>query len=141
MTTIVYKDGVIAWDSRTTGGDTILCDSSNKCHIVGTLTFWCAGTVGDFGDFFRAYLGDKRIGREVNVSAFVLDSGKLFVVGCNDDGSLWRSQVLYPRAIGSGTDFALAAMDCGLDAKAALKIAAGRDVNTGGKLHSKKIFR
>ena len=140
MTTIVYKDGVIAWDSRVTGGDTILCDSSNKCHIVGPLMFWCAGTVGDFGEFFRAYLGDKKLTREVQVSAFVLDSGKLYVVGTEDLG-IWRSEVLYPRAIGSGTDFALAAMDCGLDAKGALKIAAGRDVNTGGKLHSKKIFR
>lgn len=141
MTTIVYKDGVIAWDSRTTAGDTILCDTSNKCHLVGDLIFWCAGTVGDFGDLFRAYTTTRKASRELVVNAFVLDNGKLFTVGCEEDGSIWRSEVLYPRALGSGTDFALAAMDCGKDAKGALRIAVGRDTNTGGKLHSKRIFR
>lgn len=112
MTTIVYKDGVIAWDSRTSAGGNIVNDKSNKCHLVNDLTFWCCGTTPDYDDFFRAYLGDKKTSRQLDVSAFVLDSGKLYVVGCDED-ALWRSEVVCERAIGSGAEFAIGAMDCG----------------------------
>lgn len=140
MTTIVYKDGVVAWDSRTTAGDTIMSDTSNKCHIVGPYTFWCAGTTGDFGELFRAYSGDKVLSREIDVNAFVLDGGKLYLLGTEDLG-IWRSECLHPSAVGSGRPFALAAMDCGKDAKGALKIAVGRDMYSGGKLHSKRVIK
>jgi ATP-dependent protease HslVU (ClpYQ) peptidase subunit len=140
MTTIVYKDGVIAWDSRVSAGGNIVNDQSNKCHLVKDLIFWCAGTTPDYGDFFRAYLGDKKTDRQLDVSAFVLDSGKLYIVGCEAAG-LWRSEVVCERAIGSGSEFAIGAMDCGKSAKGALKIAAGRCLYTGGKLHSKRIFK
>jgi len=42
-------------------------------------------------------------------------------------------------AIGSGQDHALTAMDCGLSAKEAIKMAAKRDVNTGGRVRTFKI--
>lgn len=41
-----------------------------------------------------------------------------------------------PFAIGSGRDFALAAMDMGATAKEAVEMAAKRDVYTGGTIRT-----
>lgn len=42
-------------------------------------------------------------------------------------------------AIGSGMYYALTAMDCGCSAEEAVKMAAKRDVNTGGEIRIFKI--
>lgn len=138
MTTIVYKAGVIAWDSRTTAGDTILTDSAQKRHKAHGKTFWLCGTVGDFVDFMRAYSLCVKPERELDVGGFVWDGTGLRVLGY-DDGAIWSSPVTCPRALGSGADFAYGAMDCGLNAIGALRVAAGRDTCTGGKLRQQKV--
>lgn len=138
MTTLVYKDGVIAWDSRVSSGDTVLTDSAQKRYKAHGKTFWLCGTVGDFADLIRAYGLREKPERDLDVGGFVLDSTGLRVLGYGD-GEVWSSPVTYPRALGSGSDFAYGAMDCGRSAIEALRVAAGRDTCTGGKLRQQKL--
>lgn len=137
MTTIAFKDGVIAYDSRTTQGDnTILTDAANKRHSVSGHEFFISGSVPDERQFISDYLsGEKTRVHEIN--AFVWDGKELFHCGCNAEG-IWKSPVDCCRAIGSGSDHALTAMDMGATAAEAVKIAMKRDPFTGGKI---KTFR
>jgi 20S proteasome alpha/beta subunit len=53
MTTIVYKDGIIAFDSRVVSGDEILDDDFNKLKIVQGVVFVTCGTVPDDENFIH----------------------------------------------------------------------------------------
>ncbi|EPM72547.1 20S proteasome subunits A/B [Pseudomonas syringae pv. theae ICMP 3923] len=57
MTTIAYKDGVIAYDSRTTGGTTISDDDSGKLQTVDGVQFICTGCACDFDALIAGYIG------------------------------------------------------------------------------------
>jgi hypothetical protein len=137
MTTIVYANNEMAWDSRTTAGSAIASDDSQKRHVLNGVTFWMAGTVGDYEEFFLAYFGG-RASRKLNVAAFILDKGKLHRAGF-DDGEVWLSPVRFPEAIGSGSEHAITAIDCGCTPAQAVRMAAKRDTRTGGKIRTQKL--
>lgn len=137
MTTIVYANNEMAWDSRTTAGPAIVSDDSQKKHVHGGVTFWLAGTVGDYEEFFLAYFKGEAH-RELNVAAFILDNGRLFRAGF-DDGEVWTTPVRCADAIGSGSEHAITAIDCGCTPAQAVKMAAKRDTRTGGKIRTQKL--
>lgn len=137
MTTIVYANNEMAWDSRVTAGGDIISDTAQKRYVHGGRTFWCSGTVGDFEEFAQSF-PSRKCKRELNVHCFVLEDGKLFTTG-TDAGEIWTSPVLGPRALGSGADHAITAIDCGLTPAQAIKMAAKRDSHTGGKVRTQKL--
>lgn len=59
MTTIAYKDGVIAYDSRCTRGTTILDDDANKLYAVKGVSFLCTGANCDFPALIDAFFGGE----------------------------------------------------------------------------------
>lgn len=138
MTTIVYSNNEMAWDSRVTANGTICSDEAQKRYTVGGRTFWCAGTVGDFQEFCESY-ASRTVRRPLGVTAFVLDAGKLFLTAVDEDGRIWTSPVIGPRSIGSGSDHAITAIDCGCTPAQAIKMAAKRDTSTGGKIRTQKL--
>lgn len=137
MTTIVYSNSEMAWDSRVTAGGKVSTDNAQKRYVVGGRTFWCAGTVGDFQEFCDSF-ESRRVTRELDVQAFVLDDGKLFITA-TDEARIWTSPVVDSKAIGSGCDHAITAIDCGLSPAQAIKMAAKRDTYTGGKVRTQKL--
>lgn len=137
MTTIVYANNEMAWDSRRTIGGTVMTDSSQKRYVHDGRTFWCAGTVGDFEEFTEAYCTGE-LKRDLEVRAFVLDKGRLYLAA-QDGDRIWACPVTDAAAIGSGADHAITAIDCGLSPTAAIKMAAKRDVSTGGKIRTQKL--
>ena len=137
MTTIVYSNNEMAWDSRQTVGGTVLSDNSQKRYMVGGCTFWCAGTVGDFQEFCESYVSGE-FARELEVRAFVLDQGKLFMT--SQDGSrIWTCPITDCASIGSGADHAITAIDCGCSPADSIRMAAKRDVSTGGRTRTQKL--
>lgn len=137
MTTIVYANNEMAWDSRRTVGGTVLTDNSQKRYVHEGRTFWCAGTVGDFQEFCESYVSGV-FTRELEVRAFVLDGGKLFM--CSQDGTrIWSCPIDDTASIGSGADHALTAIDCGCTPAEAIRMAAKRDTSTGGKVRTQKL--
>lgn len=137
MTTIAYKDGVIAYDSRQTRSDRIVSDNSPKCQVVDGVSFFLSGAVCDERALIAAYFGTPSP-VPVECSGYAVDAGKLMLVGHDDKTGIWKQDLdlSNPDAIGSGAQYALAAMDMGATAEEAVAAAAKRDVYTGGTIRT-----
>ena len=142
MTTIAYKNGVIAYDSRQTRGGAIVSDDCVKCQVVDGVSFLLAGAVCDAKALVAAYFGTPSPA-PVECSGYVVDGGKLLMVGHDDKTGLWKLDLDpdNPDAIGSGSPYALAAMDMGASAEEAVRAAMKRDIYTGGKIRTVRITR
>ena len=114
MTTIAYKDGVIAYDSRMTQGDLICTDNCDKHRCVDGVHYFFAGPVPDQDELIACYMDRTRVpqGRP-SVSAFIVDGDKVLEVGLTEETGFWACDAYDNSAMGSGRDFALAAMDLG----------------------------
>ena len=138
MTTIAYKNNVIAYDSRRCQNNTIVTDSCNKKHTVDNVHFFICGAVSDIDDFVESYFG-KKPQSTIDCTAFVYDKGKLYKCGVDKDMKFWKCPAESPASIGSGADHAITAMDMGADAKTAVKMAMKRDYVTGGRIRTFKL--
>ena len=139
MTTIAYKDGVIAYDSRQTRNDRIVSDNAPKCQVVSGVSFFLSGAVCDEKALIAAYFGTPSA-VPVECSGYVVDGGNLMMVGHDDKTGIWKQELelTNPDAIGSGAAYALAAMDMGASAEGAVRAAMKRDIYTGGEI---RLFR
>ncbi|UNM17284.1 proteasome subunit beta [Pseudomonas sp. ArH3a] len=140
MTTIAYKDGVIAYDGRQTRNDRIVSDSAPKCQVVDGVSFFLCGSVCDEKTLIAAYFGTTSP-VPVECSGYVVDAGKLMMVGHEDNTGIWKQELELsnPDAIGSGSAYALAAMDMGASAEDAVRAAMKRDIYTGGTIRTMAI--
>lgn len=139
MTTIAYKDGIIAYDSRSLCGGTIVDDDFEKSREVDGVRYFFCGTVSDIDDLVAACKAKDKEAHG-DCSALVVENGELYYCGMNDKES-WKLKIKFdvPRAIGSGEDHALTAMDMGATAKEAVKWAMKRDTGTGGRVRTYKV--
>lgn len=134
MTTIAYKDGIVAYESRVTAGNTIIHDDYEKCVEVKGVQFILAGDGGDFDAMMGEYFGTP-CGRKLgSVAGMVIDSGRLWAVGVDPDTGFWKDEIWTerPQAMGSGQDHAFTAMDMGATAVEAVNWAIKRDIYSGG---------
>lgn len=140
MTTIAYKDGVIAYDGRQTRNDRIVSDSAAKCQVVDGVSFFLSGAVCDEKALIAAYFGTASP-VPVECSGYVVDDGKLMMVGHDDKTGIWKQELdlSNPDAIGSGAAYAIAAMDMGASAEDAVRAAMKRDIYTGGTVRTVTI--
>lgn len=135
MTTIAYKNGVIAHDTRQTRNGTIVSDECSKCQVVEGVSFFLSGAVCDEAALIAAYFGTPSQ-VPVECSGYAVDGGNLLLVGHDDKTGVWRQELdpSNPDAIGSGSAYAIAAMDMGASAEQAVRAAMKRDIYTGGKV-------
>ena len=138
MTTIAYKDGIIAYDSRATRGDLISTDDFDKCAKAGGALFFFSGTVSDLKYLIDGYFKGEVPPKTADIGGFAVEKGKVYRVGACD-GEFWKEDARNIDASGSGYAHALTAMDCGLSAIEAVKMAAKRDTGTGGKIRHYKV--
>lgn len=138
MTTIAYKDGVIAYDSRVTRGYLIDHDDFEKLIHRQGHQFLLTGSGCDFPALIDEFLGVKVGDKPLDANGLVVTNGRLCQIGRDAESGFWMDDIWAERsfAIGSGRDFALAAMDMGTTAKEAVEIAAKRDVYTGGTIRT-----
>lgn len=134
MTTIAYKDGVIAYDSRQTAAEIIVDDTIDKHYFVNNAHFFVTGdtSVLALDNLFNADYGGTFVS---DTEALVVRNNKLYLRIFHKnkcyDYLLDRTRCY---AIGSGGAFALAAMDMGVGAVKAVMQAMLRDPFTGGKV-------
>ena len=134
MTTVAYKDGIVAYDSMITNGDSIssLKFDKHRTDKEGN-HYFLAGVVSDY---------EKFINRESNVdcSAIVVyKNGEVKEIHCTEEGDYFEMIPSNQYSIGTGELVAMGAMDAGCSAKKALKIAKSRDIYTGGKIRTFKV--
>ncbi|EXF95790.1 proteasome subunit beta [Pseudomonas fluorescens HK44] len=136
MTTIAYKDGVIAYDSRITSGTQISYDDYEKCVERDGVQFVITGHTSDYAKLTGAYFGEPAT--DISASAMAVEDGQVWYIGHDDDTGIWKSIILADKsyAIGSGSSHALTAMDMGASAYQAVEMAMKRDSCTGGKIRT-----
>lgn len=139
MTTIAYKDGVIAYDSRITRDTEIVYDDFQKCHEEKGVKFIFAGKTSHYPRLVAAYFGATEA-RDLQCSAIVVDADGLWYAGNDAEDGFWKSPLIgdKPYAIGSGGVHALTAMDMGATAAEAVEMAKKRDTCTGGLVRTLK---
>lgn len=138
MTTIAYhhESKTIAVDGRIAAGNTICSDDFKKWLVVGEDVWFISGAVSDYQRFIDYHHG-KITGKpeyEVTCSAIIASAGRCYEAGITPAGEVWKCELGYSYAKGSGSDHALSAMDMGADAKKAVEMAIKRDSGSGGKI-------
>lgn len=140
MTTIAYRDGVLAADSLVTLGSTKVHGSYQKIRRIGEYLVGTAGSVADCQAFvvWLRECDDNVPPPKGEYSALIV--GPRGRVREMENGSV----LPVPRgakffAIGSGGPYALAAMFAGASATEAVKIAAKIDTSTGLPVKTLKI--
>lgn len=143
MTTVAYRDGVMASDSQATSTKVQLLSEQKKVFrlkcgdIIG-----CAGATAAFPIVVRelnkaAKEGEGKLPSLPRAATVMLATkeGKLWMW---EKG--WEDYTAEPyMAIGTGWVVALAAMDAGADAKKAVEIACRRDVYTSGRIQVVRV--
>ena len=137
MTTIAYKDGVVAYDSRLTNGTQITHDDFQKCQEVKGIKFVLSGYLCDYAKLIGAWFGESPIGN-VEAAAFVIEGETLCYASYSEKDGLCKTPIWLerPYAIGSGEPHALTAMDMGATAAEAIEMAKKRDTGTGGTVRT-----
>jgi hypothetical protein len=146
VTTIVYKDGIVAYDSRVTRGNLIEDDDCEKCVELRGVYFILAGDESLFERAMELYFGEGIEVYRGNVSGLAIDCGILWHVGISGEEGFWKVRLdpNKPTTFGSGYQHAVTAIDMGASATEAVRMAALRDNNTGGrvrKLEGKILWR
>lgn len=152
MTTIAFRNGIVAADSRCTGaGGLIYPDRPEKAGIIEKhgLIYGFAGPV------FRGFHVVRQL---TALDRMPWDSGKPFLLeqGEGDEeieffvvnhqgrifqfySTLWGETRADYIALGSGCVAAMTAMYMGADAERAIEVAAAMDCQTGGSIHTFKV--
>lgn len=140
MTTIAYSHELkeIAVDGRVTMGTLVSDDSYDKTRKREDLIFIASGLVADIDLLVEAYPFGYEGMQELEAQALVIDEGKVYQC-TQHDGKYFVTPIDFNITLGSGGDFALAAMDFGKTPKQAVKYAMTRDCATGGKIKVIKV--
>lgn len=106
----------------------------------GGVSFFLSGAVCDEAALIAAYFGTPSQ-VPVECSGYAVDGGKLLLVGHDEKTGIWRQELdpANPDAIGSGSAYALVAMDMGASAEEAVRAAMRRDIYTGGKVRTFRV--
>ena len=137
MTTIAYKDGVIAYDSRRTCDGRIVTDDADKKRERDGHVFFGCGSTSDILSLIDAFFGTKIEG-ECDAQVIAVFEGIVTEVIWSE-GRLFKYPVDHQYAIGSGSDNAITAMDMGATAAEAVEMAKKRDTCTGGMVRTLEI--
>lgn len=147
MTTIAYKDGVVAFDSLVVNGNTIIGydNAKAKRYIFKDRTFIMAAAGSVFSCDKLEKWAETNLDPEHRPDTD--DSGSLQAFMITDEEELflidtsfipWKIETEF-FSVGNGDDLAFGAMANGASALEAVKVAAKYNVNTGGKIRQLKI--
>lgn len=136
MTTIAYKDGVIATDGQMTAGDVIVYLDAYKSQEKDGAHFFLCGSDNDIDEIVNAW-PDGKMKRSNRSAGFVVNQCVIFGAVQNYGRcETWEHPKAAAYAYGSGYEFAIGAMDAGCSAEEAIAIAAKRDTATGGTIRT-----
>jgi len=137
MTTIAYRDGVLAADTllnAIAGHDRV-----TKLKRRGNAVYGVAGVLVDCEALADWYFGPRNAPPKYFLIGDERPSAQIIVI--HDDGKVYSSgwgghavEVTSYVAIGSGSEYAVGAMYMGADAIHAVQAAMRHDTDTGGEI-------
>jgi len=150
LTTIAVKDGIMVGDGRCSLGSTVIKDDMVKVFWVNNHLMGGAGrarSISTFAQWLQKHtdytIVNQEVGDLVDLIPPVLQDDEEFtalVLTPDKQVLMYDGNVALnlghdvQASIGSGSVFALAAMDAGASAEDAVKIAMKRDVYSGGEI-------
>ncbi len=136
MTTIAYdhKRRQIAYDSRVIRDDYIIVsDDCEKMEVIDGVKIIGCGLSNEIDELTHCYMtGVPAKKKNYRSILIVVKENKVYRIGCYD-GELWSNEMNDSWAEGSGSEFAIAALDLGHTAEKAVDYVKTRDIYTGGK--------
>lgn len=139
MTTIAYRNGILASDSRETACDGhhayVITDTNTKIQRLHTahgrrLLFAGGGNSEEVEIIRRSVLEGREPPELESAEALIVDEADDRC--CLYEGHIWIEVKEPFYAIGTGAPYALAAMRAGADAIQAAEIGTAMDPNSGG---------
>lgn len=143
MTTVAYRNGVIAADSGLVGGGTCDCHADKIAKRADGSVAGAAGEAWWMAAFLTWFRADKPVAElpagGSNSSGFVV-TGRNITLFENNEGNV-RSFPIRAKyyAIGSGCRLALGAMFAGAHPVDAVRAAMAHDDSTYGRIHSLRV--
>ncbi len=150
MTTIAVKDGIMVGDGRCSLGSTVIKDDMVKVFWINNHLMGGAGrarSISTFAQWLQKHtdytIVNQEVGDLVDLIPPVLQDDEEFtalVLTPDKQVLMYDGNVALnlghnvPASIGSGSVFAIAAMDAGSSAEEAVNIAMKRDVYSGGEI-------
>ena len=140
MTTIAYRDGIMAADSQLTSGSIAVSGNVSKIHFKDGNVFAVSGLWGDTLKILKWF----EAGLKGDIPKITDDSQGLLLKADGTFYGLWENQTMVSLdqnefyAIGSGADIALGAMEMGASAVESVEVGIKRDIYSGGKVVSFK---
>ena len=141
MTTIAYKDGILAADSQTTAGHLSTSSTRSKIRKFDDGYAAFSGLCSDIPILFDLIKGKEVEGdtKDIDATAIVMpNKGKPYQASVDSLGNLYKHPISKFSAIGSGWTVAMGAMQSGASAKEAVKEAIKLDIYSGGAVKWKK---
>lgn len=138
MTTVVYnhKEKEIGIDSRITVGLQIECDDTIKMKEKDGIKFFLCGNVADMEMIVDCY--PDNVANEVDAHGFIIINKEVKYIYC-EGLTIKHTRQDNSYAVGSGSAYALSALDFSKTTREAIKYAATRDAATGGKIRVYKV--
>jgi ATP-dependent protease HslVU (ClpYQ) peptidase subunit len=135
MTTVIYnhKEKQIACDSRLSGGTLIVSDTIEKFKSNKKGMWFFVGAKSDESQMMELEHNDKPEVKP-DCTALLVRNKKCYLVTFNGDFCS-ISENEYNHSIGSGGEFALAALDFHATTIGAVEYAITKDSASGGKVH------
>ena len=142
MTVIAYKNGILASDSLVTLGTARAGSVRKICRGPnGSLAGLCGNTA--YSDMFMSWIksGEPNsapdLSSDSSFTAIVIrPNGKVYMACSSTTLFLLKSPF---HSIGSGSDFAVGAMEMGATAEEAVRVAIKHCISCGGKVVTEKL--
>jgi ATP-dependent protease HslVU (ClpYQ) peptidase subunit len=133
MTTVAYRDGVLAGDTMVSDGTgCIICYERKVYKLSDGCLYGYAGGVEEGQRLLHAIKrGDAPPSLGDTEALLIMPNRKVYLY----EGNMWIKQTRQPYiALGTGGTAAYGAMDAGADAETAANIGVKRDNKSGGKV-------
>ncbi|MEC4091601.1 hypothetical protein [Pseudoalteromonas rubra] len=141
MTVIVYhhEEQVIATDSRTSerSENMVVTDSAEKLSFIGPLPYWFTGSTLHINAYLIWSATEKPrepLPDSIQLEFLTIHNGQVYY-GKVEKGNALAEPLQHSYAIGSGKQWAIAAMDHSATAFEAAKYAKTKDTLCGGQIH------
>ncbi|MBQ4836243.1 MULTISPECIES: proteasome subunit alpha [Pseudoalteromonas] len=136
MTTIAYHHStqIICVDSLTTTSHSIVTDQAQKCQRVYNGFVFASGNCTEIYHLLSNW--QKNCFEAISCTFFFINKQDQVFYGEIRHGKRFLEPLQVNWAIGSGANWAIAAMDFGKSALEAVQYACKRDKSTGGKVHT-----
>jgi ATP-dependent protease HslVU (ClpYQ) peptidase subunit len=142
VTTVVYRSGVLAGDTRVTSEDTVMPGRERKVFRLPDGSLFAAADDAEGGELLlramRKGMPPPRLVGDLKVQALLVKPNrKLFIF----EGSVWVSHSAEYYALGTGRPYALGALYRGATAVEAVRAGIEFDAHSGGRIQVVKLAR